>query len=289
MCTLIARYIGRMTRPLRLEFAGALYHVTSRGDRKNFIFRDDSDRLAWLTILAKVCKRSNFIVHAFCQMTNHYHVVIETVDGNLARGMRQLNGAYSQYFNRRHDLVGHVLQGRYKAILVQKESYLLELARYVVLNPIRAGMVASLADWQWSSHPYVMRTEGKPSWLETDWLLSHFGADRASARQAYHAFVLNGRGLLSPLRDVQHQMLLGDSAFVARFILGAPPDKLDDIVKTQRRAVAIPLEEYAAEYGRSDEAVARAYASMAYTMQDIADHFRISISTVSRILKRVEL
>jgi len=278
-----------MARPLRLEFPGALYHVTSRGDRKDLIFCDDSDRLAWLSMLGTVCKRFNFVVHAFCQMNNHYHLVVETIDGSLARGMRQLNGAYSQYFNRRHDLVGHVVQGRYKAILVQKESYLLELSRYVVLNPIRAGMVASPADWAWSSHPYFMRTEGKPSWLETDWLLSHFGNDRTGARQAYNTFVMNGRGLLSPLREVRHQMLLGDSAFIARHINAAEPDELDGIVRTQRRCIAMSLEDYAAQYGRSDEAVARAYASTAYTMQQIADHFDISISTVGRILKRVNL
>jgi len=275
-----------MSRPLRLEFAGALYHVTSRGDQRDLIFRDDSDRLAWLSMLGAVCKQFNFVVHSFCQMTNHYHLVVETIDGNLARGMRQLNGVYSQYFNRRHCLVGHVVQGRYKAILVQKESYLLELARYVVLNPIRAGMVASLADWEWSSHPCFMRTEGKPSWLETDWLLSHFGNDGTSARHAYNAFVMNGRGLLSPLRDVRHQMLLGDRAFVARHINAAEPDRLVGIVRAQRRCIAMSLEGHAAQYGRSDEAVARAYASTAYTMQQIADHFDISISTVGRIVKR---
>ena len=275
-----------MSRPLRLEFAGALYHVTSRGDRKDLVFRDDSDRLAWLSMLGTVCKQFNFVVHSFCQMTNHYHLVIETIDGNLARGMRQLNGVYSQYFNRRHGLVGHVVQGRYKAILVQKESYLLELARYVVLNPIRAGMVASLADWEWSSHPYFMRTEGKPPWMETDWLLSHFGNEGTGARYAYNAFVMNGRGLLSPLREVRHQMLLGDSAFIARHINAAEPDRLVGIVRAQRRFIAMSLEEHAAQYGRSDEAVARAYASTAYTMQQIADHFDISISTVGRIVKR---
>lgn len=277
-----------MARPLRLEFAGALYHVTSRGDRKSLIYRDDSDRLAWLSMLAKVCKRFNFVVHSFCQMTNHYHLLVETIDGNLACGMRQLNGAYTQYFNRRHDLVGHVLQGRYKAILVQKESYLLELSRYVVLNPLRAGMVAPLDDWHWSSHPYFMRPEGKPSWLETDWLLSHFGGDRTSGRDAYNTFVLNGRGLLSPLRDVRHQLLLGDSAFVAKHASTVAPDRLDEVVRTQRRSIAMSLDRYVEEHGRSDEAIARAYASAAYTMRQIADYFDISISTVGRVVKRSE-
>ena len=140
-----------------------MYHVTSRGDRRGPIYRDHIDRQFWLEELGKVCSRFNFVVHAFCEMTNHYHLVVETVDGNLARGIRQLNGAYSQQFNRRHELVRHLFQGRYKAILVQKESYLLELARYVVLNPVRAGMVAAPADWAWSSHRHFMRSQANRS------------------------------------------------------------------------------------------------------------------------------
>ena len=103
-----------------------------------------SVRTAWMSTLDMVCARYNFVVHGFCLMTNHYHVVLETIEGNLAQGMRVLTGSYSQYFNRRHDLVGHLFQGRYHAILVQREAYLLALTRYVVLNPLRAGMVPSV-------------------------------------------------------------------------------------------------------------------------------------------------
>jgi putative transposase len=122
--------------------------------------------------------------------------------------------------------------------------------------------------------------------METDWLLSHFGNEGTGARYAYNAFVMNGRGLLSPLREVRHQMLLGDSAFIERHINAAESDRLVGIVRAQRRCMAMSLEGHAAQYGRSDEAVARAYASTAYTMQQIADHFDISISTVGRIVKR---
>ena len=111
-----------MARPVRLELAGALYHVTSRGDGREDIFLSNEDRVAWLETLAEVCKRFNWVCHAYCQMTNHYHVVIETPDANLAKGMRQLNGVYTQRFNRRHQRVGHVFQGRYKAILIEKDS-----------------------------------------------------------------------------------------------------------------------------------------------------------------------
>ena len=130
-----------MARPLRIEFAGALYHVTSRGDRREDIYLDDGDRQLFLEVLEAVCERFNWEVHAYCLMSNHYHLLVETPDGNLSRGMRHLNGVYTQRFNRRHKKVGHVFQGRYKAILVQKENYLLELSRYIVLNPVRAGMV----------------------------------------------------------------------------------------------------------------------------------------------------
>lgn len=136
-----------MARPLRIELAGGLYHVSSRGDRREAIYLDDGDRQRWLTLLGEVCGRFSWRCHAYCQMTNHYHLVVETPEGNLSQGMRQLNGVYTQLVNRHHRRVGHVFQGRYKAILVEKDSYLLELARYVVLNPVRAGMVTDAGAW----------------------------------------------------------------------------------------------------------------------------------------------
>jgi REP element-mobilizing transposase RayT len=157
-----------------LEYPGALYHVTARGDRREDIFFREEDRADFLSVLGEVCDRFNWVVHAYCQMTNHYHLLVETVDGNLGRGMRQLNGVYTQRFNRRHGLVGHLFQGRYKAILVQKESYLLELTRYVVLNPVRAGMVADPANWPWSSYRTVVGEAPAPEWLDTDGLLGQF-------------------------------------------------------------------------------------------------------------------
>jgi putative transposase len=201
-----------MVRPLRLEFAGALYHITSRGDHREDIFLCDADRVDWLDVLGTVCARFNWVVHAFCQMTNHYHVLLETVDGNLSRGMRQLNGLYTQCFNRRHGLVGHLFQGRYKAILVQRETYLLELSRYVVLNPLRANMVRALEDWQWSSYPSVLGKKETAPLLDTDWLLSQFGSERSRAIQRYCQFVMAGHGLPNPMLNIRHQLLLGNDA-----------------------------------------------------------------------------
>lgn len=134
------------------ELAGGLYHVTARGDRREAIYRDDEDRAAWLALLGAVCRRFNWRCHAYCQMTNQYHVVVETPKGNLSKGTCQLNGVYTQDTNRRHGLVGHLFQGRFKAILVERDAYLMELGRYVVLNPVRAGMVRQAQDWAWSSY-----------------------------------------------------------------------------------------------------------------------------------------
>jgi len=127
-----------MSRPLRIEFDGAFYHITSRGNARKQIFADDDDRKIFLDILDKVNDKYNFLCHAYCLMDNHYHLLVETPDGNLSNGMRQLNGVYIQRYNRRNKKDGHVFQGRYKAILIQKETHFLEVCRYIVLNPVRA-------------------------------------------------------------------------------------------------------------------------------------------------------
>lgn len=277
-----------MSRPLRLEFPGAVYHVTSRGDGQQVIYCYDTDRFVWLDILAKTCARFNFAVHSFCQMTNHYHVLLETGDANLARGMRELNGSYSQYFNRRHQVVGHVFQGRYQAILVQKDSHLREVARYIVLNPVRARMVADVSDWRWSSYAFMVQQAAAPGWLQTDWLLSQFGESRPEAIAAYQRFVSAGLGAASPFREMAHQLLLGDAAFIARHRNRKQADGLQEIPRVQRRALALTLEEYQSQCTGRDAAIIQAYQSTAYSMAQIARHFGVSCSTVSRIIRSGE-
>ena len=186
-----------MARPLRLELPGALYHVTSRGDRREDIYLNDADRQRWLDLLGEVCVRHNWLCHAYCLMDNHFHIVIKTVDGNLGAGMRQLNGVYTQWHNRTHGRVGHVFQGRFKAIIVQREAYLLELARYVVLNPVRAGVCAMPDQWRWSSYLAMVGQTNRPNWLHTEWLLSQFGNQYAKAVAAYTNPVRAGVGLPS--------------------------------------------------------------------------------------------
>ncbi|MBY0266583.1 MAG: transposase [Burkholderiales bacterium] len=277
-----------MARPLRLELAGALYHVTSRGDGRDDIYRSDEDRLAWLEVLKEVCRRFNWVCHAYCQMTNHYHMVIETPEANLSEGMRQLNGVYTQRFNRAHDRVGHVFQGRFKAILVDKDSYLLELARYVVLNPLRARMVQRLEQWPWSSYLATCGQAGCPDWLQVDFVLSQFSAQRARAIAKYVAFVHEGKRLPSVWGQLQGQVYLGPETFVKK--MQALVDKkpaLMEIPRAQRRALTRALTEYAKAYPRN-KAIALAYLSGQHTMAAIADHFGVHYTTVSRLVKNYE-
>lgn len=278
-----------MTRPLRLEFPGALYHVTARGNVRAPIFTDTVDRNAWLDMVARVCDRHNTLLYAYCQMGNHYHLMVETPDGNLHRAMRQLNSNYAQYFNRRHRRVGHLYQGRYKAILVQKESYLLELARYIVLNPVRARLVDAAGDWCWSSYLATAGLSAPPPWLVIDWLLDQLGDIRPLAISAYIKFVAAGVHVASPLLQTQHQLVLGDPCFVAQHgeRLGKP--NLNAVTKQQRRLVALPLHEYAVRFPDRDLAMALAYFSTAFTMGEIAIHFSVSIKTVERAVRGFEL
>ena len=277
-----------MARPLRLELAGALYHVTSRGDGREDIYRSDDDRLAWLDTLAQVCERFNWVCHAYCQMDNHYHLVVETPEANLSKGMRQLNGVYTQRYNRSHQRVGHVFQGRFKAILVEKDSYLLELARYVALNPLRAKMVRQLKHWPWSGYLATCGQVAAPDWLHTDFILSQFSKQRTRAIAQYIAFVQEGKGLPSVWDQLQGQIYLGSPAFVEKMqVLIDQRPTLTEIPRAQRRVLKQALSDFARQHER-DAAIALAYLSGQHTMAVIATHFGLHYTTVSRLVKAYE-
>lgn len=200
-----------MARPLRLEFAGALYHVTARGNARQRIYLDDADRHAFLELLGKEIAQQGWRCYAYCLMDNHYHLLIETPEPNLVAGMRRLNGVYTQAFNRHHRRVGHLYQGRYKAILVDKGAYLQELCRYVALNPVRAGAVKRVDQWRWSSYAATAGKTSPPPWLAVNEVRALFGG-----RAAYMRFVAAGVGQVSPWEKLRGQMYLGDEEFLKR-------------------------------------------------------------------------
>jgi putative transposase len=188
-------------------------------------------------------------------MTNHYHLLMETPDANLANGMRQLNGVYTQRFNEVHRRCGHVFQGRYKAIIVQQEIDLKELARYIVLNPVRARMGERAEDWPWSSCRATTGEAACPHWLRRDWLLSAFAATEQAAIGSYRRFVAAGMGQPAPWEQLKHQVFLGSEEYVDNLRRRLPKDRdLSEVPRAQRRPLAKPLTEYAALYSDRDEA-----------------------------------
>jgi REP element-mobilizing transposase RayT len=207
-----------MARPLRLEHAGAIWHVTARGNRREEIVLDDEDRQGWLDQLATTVEMYRWRLYAWVLMTNHYHLLLETPEPNLTRGMHRLNGPYAQRFNKRHGRVGHLFQGRYKAILVERESHLVELTRYVILNPVRAGMVGSAEEYPWSSFRQMLGRQPDAGWLDVERALRPFGEDTHTARQRFEAFVADAAaaGGYRPWAQLKGQVYLGGRAFQER-------------------------------------------------------------------------
>ena len=278
-----------MARPLRIEFPGALYHVTARGNARQDIFLDDEDRQQFLAVLARVVSRFHLLLHAYCLMDNHFHLVVETPEANLSKAMRQLNGVYTQAFNRRHKRVGHVLQGRFKAILVDRDSYLLELCRYVVLNPVRAKRTRKADTYPWSSYRATAGLAPTPPYLTIDWLLSQFSLQRAAVQRKYQAFVAEGIGQGSPWEEVRGQVLLGSERFIERLAPGLRDKRLlKEIPRRQRFAARPTLSQLfgartRAERVRRNEAIRRAHLDHGYSLTEIGRAVGLHYATISRL------
>jgi len=279
----ILEYVADMARPLRIRLPGGIFHVTSRGNRREPIYCSDSDRLVWLDAFGRVCARFGWICYAWCQMSNHYHFVVETSDGDLSSGMQHLNGVFTQYFNRTHGRVGHVFQGRFQAILINGESYLLEVLRYVVLNPVRASIVGVADAWPWSSYRATAGLETAPAWLPADRILAHFGAQRELALASYAAFVRNGVASPSPWENIHGQIYLADKHFLEQLRSQAFSNPASLEVPRIQRLERVPsIDDYRRTSSSRREAMALAYLHGAYTMKAIAEYFDVHYATVSR-------
>lgn len=285
-----------MARPLRIEFPGAVYHVTARGDRGEPIFDDDEDRLALLEVVGQALSRFDAEALSFCLMGNHYHFVLHTRKGNLSLLMRHINGVYTQAFNRRHNKVGHLFQGRFKAILVDRDAYLLEVCRYVDLNPVRARMVRKPEKWAWSSYRAHVGLDAAPPWLDTAGLHGYLlgrpvrgTTDSRRAADRYARLVASVPD--SNLWDsaLRQQIYLGDEDFVARMqAQAAPRNSTDtDIPKIQRRK-ARNLAQWLDSGDTREMALYRAHTEGAMTMSAIARELELSISRVSRLIAQAE-
>lgn len=280
-----------MSRPLRIEFPGAVYHITTRGNEKKAIFRNDLDREKFIEIFNLIIKRFKWLCHSYCLMHNHYHLLIETPAANLSRGMKQLNGIYTQNFNRRHNRVGHLFQGRFKAILVEKESYLLELSRYINLNPVRAGYVKHPREWPWSSYNAIIGKIKKSDFLTTDWLLSQFATNKKSALTEYEHFVNSGYNREFPYNELVGQVILGNQGFIKKvygYLDRESRDNMQEVPREQQLSVSMKLEELFQKKrirGISrDKVIYEIYNERNFTMKEIGDFLGLHYTTISRII-----
>jgi putative transposase len=270
-----------MARPLRLCYEDARYHVISRGTGDAAIYADELDRELFLTDLERAVDRHGWLCHAYCLMSSHYHLAIETPRANLPAGMQQLNGKHASRFNERHGRHGHLFGARYRSILIEDERYLLSLCRYIVLNPVRAGICTRPEEWPWSSYRATGGLDPTPQLLTTAVVLGAFGDTYPASQAAYREFVAGG--IADALAERVRGERLGSDGFLRRRFGIEPP--LAEIPRVQIEPERRPLAELFAD---EPFPVASAYRSHGYSLLEIGAYLGCHYSTVSRRLRREE-
>lgn len=273
-----------MARPLRIEFPGALYYISSVGNGGNNIFKDSEDGNLLLEALEGVCIRFNWKCLAFSFLSDCYHLVIETPQANLSKGMRQLNGTYTQNYNRRHDIGGHVFQGRYKSILVQRDKFLVPLIKEIFLFPLNAGFVKNPREFKWASCKYLYEKEEAPNWLESSWFSEGFN----SVEDLDH-YIMDGE---TPhiLAQTRKQIYLGDDDFILDVQKKIDEEGLSkEIPRTQiTKPVSKTYSEILKRSRNQDEAIAKTYLTGNYTLKQIGDYIGLHYSGISKIVSEYE-
>lgn len=280
-----------MSRRRRVQYPGAVYHVMARGNRKSSIFEDDIDRARFLHLLGQVADRYAFLIYGVCLMDNHYHVIAATPRGQLSDAMRFVNGVYAQASNRRHCRTGHLFEARFRSLVVQQESYLKRVARYVALNPVRAHIVTGPEAWPWSTYPATAGLEPSPAWLSLDWIEWAFDTtDRIEAQKRYREYVNNptARRFSVPERGTA----IGSQGFVDEIARVANRRKTDRRIPLGDRVAPRPALEVLLSSGEQDRGLRapsayRAFARYGYRQSDIARHLGVDPSTVSKWIRRV--
>ncbi len=279
-----------MSRPVRIEFPGAHYHVTSKGIQSRPVFADNEDRSVFLNVLEAVVSRFGWLLHSYVLMDSHYHLVLECPKANLSKGMRQLNGVYTQHFNRRHDNDGPLFQGRFKSVLFEAETYLLPLCRHVVLNPVRAGTASSAQAYRWSSHRATCGSIKTPVFLHTETLLSTFGKRPKENQRKYREYIKASVKEKSPLLNRSSQVLLGSPRFVGEMqpiLNGEKLAKRGPKQVKRRRSLPVLFKNVDGKTrSERNELIRRAHIDHSYTLMEIGDFLGLHYTTVSKVVNQ---
>lgn len=282
-----------MSRPVRIEFPGAVYHVTSRSKDGETVFKDKEDKGAFLNVVESVVDRFGWLIHSYVLMNDHYHLVVEVPDANLSKGMRQLNGVYTQHFNRRHGQEGPVFQGRFKGVLLEKESYLLPVCRHVVTNPNRCceqlgETKSNFSSYKWSSYKALAGQVRAPNFLHTEDLLGHFGKREKDAQRKYRDYVRAGVDAVSPMEQRTNQVLLGSPRFIGEMQPILQGERLSKrgpkAVKRRRSLNTIFKRVDQKSRLERNELIRKAHLEYGYTLMDIGEHLGLHYTTVSKVV-----
>lgn len=277
-----------MSRPIRIEFPGALYHVSNHGSLQRSIVLLEADRKAFLETLGLVVKRFSWLLHSYVLLGDHYHLIVETPKPNLSKGMRQLNGVYTQYFNRTHQQEGTLFQGRFKGVLFEKDGYLLDLCRHVVLNPVRVGRSSSADKYRWSSHRAMAGLVKPPDFLHTDSVLAHFGKQGRETQRKYRQYVKDGVRQPSPLKQRSDQILLGGRDFrneMKALLNGEKLVRRGPKRVTRRRSLNVIFKDVSTKPRiLRNQLIKKAHIDHTYTLMEIGNHLGLHYTTISKVV-----
>lgn len=270
-----------MARPLRIEYDGAFYHITARGNEGNPLYRGGGDYQKFLEIFSELPQRYGVIIHGYVLMGNHYHLLIETPQGNITRVMHYLNSVYTGYFNKEHKRLGHLFQGRYKGFLIEKERYLLAVSRYIHLNPVRAGIVERPEEYRWSSYPAYIGKRKREELLTYEWILGQYSKDEGRAQRLYRTFVEEGMRLkANPFNDLKGGFIIGSEGFIEE-IKKKIRLKRDREIPASKRLIRSP------GYGEIIAAVAKRFGISEQGIREVGRRSNVARKVSLYLLRRL--
>ena len=278
-----------MARPVRIEYSGAYYYISSKAAPGETVFKDTKDRQEFLNILQDVVKRMHWDVFAYNLMPDSYQLFIKTPKPNLSRGMRQLNGVYTQRYNAKYETTGNIFHGRFKAVLVEAKQAFEDVLKYVLLMPLLKRKARKLDKWKWSSYQATMGMTEAPQWLKVDDVLAQFGKQPKRARTALQKALENTDKDFDLTAQVKAQILLGSDAFVNKWKKQLATGKIMDRARQRKSKKVKPLTDFGKRFKNIRVAMVKAYETGNYTLDQIGSHFGVHYSTVSRTVKKAGL
>ena len=277
-----------MARPVRIEYPGASYYISSKGTEANPVFKGIKDRQEFLSILQTVSQRMHWAIYAYNLFSDSYQILIKTKEANLSKGMRQLNGIYTQRYNLKYQLNGNIFHGRFKAVLIEAEHSFEAVVQHILSLPLQQHKTRNIGKWKWSSYQASIGFIEPPCWLNTKELLKHFSKQKKRSQKILINKIGDYDKNYNLMTQVQGQILLGSEKFVNKWKKKLASGKVMDKARQRKEKPAKPLNAFAKRYKDPKIAMVNAYKTGNYTLGEVAENFDVHYSTVSRLVKKAE-